>query len=169
MKGKDRQDRMEPPFFRLIHLSPYSWGVMTVFIAVFAIMIRPVAWEAVDYWNERGMTNADRRDSMGLPFPVSKPPVGVSHILNRDQLRWIFLQEIRMDAMRTRLNHDNEEAVKKFIRMVDDYNSRAASYQCESADLQAARQDVEQYREAIRESAVAEAEAMGWDKPAEGS
>ncbi len=159
---------MDPLFSQLSRLHPYPWGVMTVFIAVFAIIVRPVALEAVDYWNQKGMTGAELQDSLGLPFHVSKPPVGVSHILNRGQLRWIFMQEIRMDAMKTRLNHDNEAAVKKFMRMVDDYNSRAASYQCEAADLQAARQDVEQYQEAIRESAIAEAEAMGWDRPAYG-
>lgn len=149
-------------------LRPYPWLVITALLAVFAIIVRPVAMDAADYWNRSEMTDEERLASFGLPFRVSKPPAGASHILNREQLRWIFVQEIRMDAMKECINHDNEFAVRAFMRMVDDYNTRGASYRCEASDLREARQDIEEYQEEIRESAVAEAEAMGWNKPAVG-
>ncbi len=144
----------------------HHWMVMAVFISVFAIILRPVALSVVDCWNRQDMTDRDRMASYGLPFHVSKPPVGEGHILNRGQLRWVLMQEIRMNAMQSCLDYGNESAVRQFMQLVDDYNSRGADYRCELIDLWAAQEDVESYHEEIWGSAVAEAEAMGWDRPA---
>ena len=51
------------------------------------------------------------------------------------------------------------------MRMVDDYNAHGASYLCEASELRAALRDIEEYQEEIRENAIAEAEAMGWNLP----
>ena len=146
-------------------IHPYAWLVMTVFVAFFSVVMRPVALDAADYWRRSGMTPQERQESYGMPFQVSKPPAGVRHILNREQLRWVLLQEIRMDAMKSCLNQDNEEAVRGFMRMVDDYNAHGASYLCEASELRAARCDIEEYQEEIRKNAIAEAEALGWNLP----
>lgn len=147
---------------------PWTWIVMTVFVAVFSVILRPLAFEAVDHWHRKKMTDEDRQVSFGLPFHVTKPPVGADHILNREQLRWIFLQEIRLDAMQSCIHKDNEMAWKGFKQMVVDYNSRGSSYRFEISELRAAQRDIEAYRQEIHEGAAAEAEAMGWNKPFSG-
>lgn len=148
---------------------PFAWIVMAVFVAMFSVILRPVALDAVDHWHRREMTEEERRLSFGLPFHVTKPPVGADHILNREQLRWIFLQEIRLDAMKSCIHRENEMAWKAFRQMVVDYNSRGSSYRSEASELRAARRDIEAYRREIHEGAVAEAEAMGWNKPVHGN
>ncbi len=166
-KGKAEKIRQWASEFLVSHVGgnrAYQWTVVAVFLSVFVLIVRPLSLGAVDLWNRHGMTEQDRQESYGLPFPVSKPPSGNGHILNRDQLRWIFMQEIRMDAMKECLNHGNESAVREFMQLVDDYNMRGASYCCETADLRAAQQDIRDYREEIRQSAMAEAEALGWSR-----
>lgn len=167
-KGKSERIRQWAVGFLVSHVGgdrAYHWMVMAVFLSVFVIIARPLALGAVDLWTCHAMTEQDRQESYGLPFPVSKPPSGNGHILNRGQLRWIFMQEIRMDAMKECLHHGNESAVREFMQLVDDYNMRGASYRCETADLRAAQQDIRDYREEIRQSAMAEAEALGWSRP----
>ena len=145
----------------------YRWSLAAVLVAIFSVILRPIALSAVDFWARREMTELERQASYGLPFHVSKPPAGEGVVLNRGQLRWILLQEIRMDAMKSCLNHGNETAVREFMKLVDDYNARGAKYRCELVDLRAAQADIAEYREEIQRSAIAEAEAMGWDQPEE--
>lgn len=140
-------------------------GLLTALcVMFFAVILRPLALDLVDFCYGIAMTEEERKAAMGLPFPVSPPPEAESRMLNRAQIRWVLIQEIRMDVMNTAINHENASAVAAFQALVDDYNARGASYTYEAADMRSACEDVAAYREVIREHAIEEVLSQGWDK-----
>lgn len=80
-------------------------------------------------------------------------------------MRWILVMEIRMDEMKSMIHHDNEAAVREFTEMVEDFNARAASYRCETADFQGASKDVEECVNEIKQRAAADVKKLEWDCP----
>ncbi len=143
----------------------FEWLLMVIILSIFVMLFRPIALDVVDSWNCCHMTADESRDSMELPFKLSKPPVGKNHMLNRSQVRWILVMEIRMDEMKSMIHHDNEAAVREFTEMVEDFNARAASYRCETADFQGASKDVEECVNEIKQRAAADVKKLEWDCP----
>ena len=70
------------------------------------------------------------------------PPVGEGHVLNREQIRYCFSEDIRLDAMKTLINSYSNVEVDRFNAMVADYNSRCARFKYRRGTLESVRSEV---------------------------
>ncbi|MBR3621859.1 MAG: hypothetical protein IKN43_00725 [Selenomonadaceae bacterium] len=134
-------------------------------LMLFSLFLRPVSLEIYDLCLRRSMTEDEKRLSYGLPFHVKKPPVNPGRRLTRAELRWIFLTEIRLDAIRDVIPEANERAHRAYSAMAQDFNVRGANYEYEYTEYLAARREIEEYRKIIAENAVNEAVLSGLTKP----
>ena len=100
-----------------------------------------------------------------MPFAVEEPPAGEGFLLRRSHVRWLVREEIRLSAMRPHINHDNPKAMKAYYELLEEFNAVAKNCSSERVDIEAAKADIEPYREEIEKMAALEVEVNGWDKP----
>lgn len=94
-------------------------------------------------------------------YVTEKPPVGEGRVLSRAQIRWCHEQEIRLTAMKTKVDTFSETSVNIFNRQVDDYNSRCGSFRYRGEDLESAEREVEKRRAEIWKEGLLEAVLLG--------
>ena len=129
---------------------------------LFALVLRPLALDLYDLADVKLMETGDRSAAKGLPFRVTPPPIGRNHILNRAELRWVFLTEKRLDMIKPHLNHNREEDVRAFSMLVQDFNRRAGKFRYEKTDYLAAKGDIKKYHLIIEDDALYELSARGF-------
>lgn len=106
--------------------------------------------------NERGSLQETGQASIGSPSSApqtkrsgkfAKPPTGTNNVLSASQIRWCLREDIRIEALRSRVNTNRKVSV--FNSMVDDYNRRCASFRYETITMERARRDVAAMRSRI--------------------
>ncbi|SFT53108.1 hypothetical protein SAMN02910356_00935 [Selenomonas sp. GACV-9] len=147
---------------RLLH-GVGSWLVYVMIALVVVFIVKPAIYEHMDASAAAEMTDEQKKEAMGLPLKVSKPREGAAS-LEREELRWIVMTEIKLDAMRPHINQYNGKAVDDFNAMVDEFNVRCKEYHYKRSDMQTVRNDMAKYREQIQQKAREEVQAKGWDK-----
>ncbi|MBN8728167.1 MAG: peptidoglycan-binding protein [Xanthomonadales bacterium] len=85
----------------------------------------------------------------------TEPPVGQDLVLSREQIRYCFAEDIRLDAAKSAVNNYVDADVDRFNAMVTDYNSRCGSFRYHTNnrgrnDLNSARRDIEQFRSQLQ-------------------
>lgn len=95
----------------------------------------------------------------GTGLSYIKPPVGTSNLLSVAEIRWCIRESIRIEAMRDVV--DNDVGISEFNRIVDDYNSRCASYRYRNGSLSQAKRDVAPYQSQIVAEAIHVASQWG--------
>ncbi|WP_165807683.1 peptidoglycan-binding domain-containing protein [Plesiomonas shigelloides] len=95
--------------------------------------------------------------STGLQY--TKPSVGSNNVLSVPEISWCIREGIRIEAMRDII--DNNVGMDEFNRIVNDYNSRCASFRYRQGSLSRAERDVEAYRRQIVLDAINEAKQWG--------
>ncbi|MBR2215765.1 MAG: hypothetical protein IJ849_08425 [Selenomonadaceae bacterium] len=138
--------------------------LVTLCISFFAVLTRPLALDAFDLWERLTFTEADSEASYGLPFAVVKPEPVPTQMLNRAQIRWLLIQNERLKVFHEAISPGNSEGQAAFNEMVREYNQRA-DYSFETADMEAAKEDVAQHLEFIRAAALDEVLSSGWEVP----
>ena len=81
----------------------------------------------------------------------TEPPIGINNILSLPQIRWCLREQIRVDTMRVLINSNIK--VKKFNKIVSNYNQRCSKYRYKIRTLQVAKQEVETQRHIIVDEA----------------
>ncbi|MBR3722891.1 MAG: hypothetical protein IKN12_09020 [Selenomonadaceae bacterium] len=145
----------------VIHTYCFTLGLLLFF----SLLLRPISLDAVDIYYNRSMTEDERKLSYGLPFHIKKPPINPGRRLSRAELRWVFLTEIRLDAIKEVIHEANERAHRAYSAMAQDFNVRGANYEYEYTEYRAAKKDIEKHREIIVENAVTEAVLYGLTRP----
>ena len=140
-----------------------NFAVVFVCVFFFVTLTHRAALDAADNFSARNKSAAGIEADYDIPLPVEKPPKGGGWLLNRANLRWLRCEEIRLEAMRSVVNFDNERAIKEYIAETWAFNAVAKNCFCEIADLKAAWADVEPFRATIEETAHFEAQTNGWD------
>lgn len=137
-------------------------------ILLFSLVMRPIALDIVEMQNKDDtLVVSDTPEEIAeeenpFPFEMKKPPEGVDRKLTRAEMRWIFKEEIRLNAMKRIINDGNERAHRAYSAMVRDFNVRGANFKYELRDKTCAENDVEVFREEIVENAIDEAKSYGW-------
>jgi peptidoglycan hydrolase-like protein with peptidoglycan-binding domain len=85
----------------------------------------------------------------------SKPPVGTKHLLSRNQIRYCHLEEIRIDAMQTEISQFSEVEILNSNSIVDDYNSRCASYRYREGSVSAVKRSIHGKETEYRQEGIA--------------
>jgi hypothetical protein len=84
------------------------------------------------------------------------PSVGRGNTLSRAEIRYCLAEEIRLQGAQSALSRDaKRNDIPRFNQMVDDYNSRCASYRYRSGTLESARRDIEPARDQLRAAGAA--------------
>jgi len=99
--------------------------------------------------------------SAGLHY--TKPSVGTNNALSVPEIRWCIREVIRMESMRDVI--DTNDGIDEFNKIVNDYNSRCASYRYRQGSRSRAERDVEAYRSQIVSEAIREARRLGRSYP----
>lgn len=140
--------------------------LLILVILLFSVLTRPVALDIAEI---RGIDeeNVEREEPKAyeennFPFAVIKPPDGLERRLTRAEMRWIFKEELRLNAMKRVINDGNERAHRAYSAMVQDFNARGANFKYELRDKTKAEEDIEIYKEEIVKNAMEEAKAYGW-------
>ena len=141
-----------------------NFALAFVCLFFFVTLTHTAALDAADIFVARNAKLSETAADFDMPLPAEKPPEGEGWLLNRSHLRWLCRESIRMEALKSGINYDNERAVKEYFAELQKFNSVAQNCFCEAADLKAAHRDVEPFREIIEEAARLEAEANGWGK-----
>ena len=76
----------------------------------------------------------------------TKPPYGTNKILNREQIRYCLAQGIRIDAIGEKVNNYSTSEIDKSNALVNDYNSRCATYRYRSGVQSGAQRDINKYK-----------------------
>jgi len=84
------------------------------------------------------------------PLSEELPPVGRNKILRREQILYCLSQEMRLSSMRAILNAGSPTELAKFNAAIADYNRRCGYFRYYARVMQAAREEVEPHREALR-------------------
>lgn len=148
-------------------------NVMFVFaLLIFAVVMRPFALDIAemhgisrvneDNSSEDQSFEESQVEENPFPFSVIKPQEGTQRRLTRAEMRWIFKEELRLNAMKRVIDMDNERACKAFSVMVRDFNVRGANFQYEFCDKIRAQEDVNKFKEEIEREAMDEAIEYGW-------
>ena len=135
-----------------------------LFTFVFIVVTRSAALNIADDMATDGKSAEQVMADNDMPFMVTRPPDGGGWLLTRANLRWLVREEIRLEAMRSVVNFENDRALKEYIAMLREFNAIAENCSCEAEDWRAARADIERFRAVIEENARLEAEVNGWDK-----
>lgn len=141
--------------------------LLALVILLFSLLTRPVALDIAEM-RESGKESVERNAEKDneeeniFPFEITKPPDGVDRRLTRAEMRWIFKEELRLNAMKRVINEGNERAHRAYSAMVQDFNIRGANFKYELHDKTRAKEDIEIYREEIVKNAMEEARAYGW-------
>jgi len=69
------------------------------------------------------------------------PPIGSDHVLGTAQIRYCLAEDIRLEAARDGVRADAE--IDRFNSMVEDFNSRCASYRYRRQEFEAVKRQVE--------------------------
>ena len=146
-----------------------KWVLYAVAALLVIYVIKPAIYEHMDASAAAEMTEAEKQESMGLPLKISKPPQGKSTTLNREELRWMAMMDIKLEAMRPHINQYNNKAIDEFNAMINEYNARCGEFRYRRSDLQTVRNEMEKYQEQIKQKAREEVQAKGWDKAPEKS
>ena len=136
-------------------------------ILLFSVLTRPVALDIAEIQgiNEEIAIENDLEEVTEeniFPFKVTKPQDGLNRRLTRAEMRWIFKEELRLNAMKRVINDGNERAHRAYSAMAQDFNARGANFKYELRDKIKAEEDIEIYREEIVKNAMEEARAYGW-------
>ncbi|MDR3231707.1 MAG: peptidoglycan-binding protein [Synergistaceae bacterium] len=162
------------PFAFLSSPNTWGWGVVAVIFIVWLMNTeskpprQTLTPRAASQNSPPRQTQPPRTTSTNSPSSntntssaplYERPPVGTDHALSVSQIRWALREGIRIEAMQDFI--DTNDAVEKFNKIVNDYNSRAAQFRYYERDMQRAKSDVE----AARSKIVAEAkkEALEWN------
>ncbi len=130
---------------------------------IFALVTRPFALDVAEFqgYNADVITE-NTEEEKDFPFLIIKPQEGLDRCLTRAEMRWIFKEEMRLNAMKKVIGENNERAHKAYSAMVQDFNVRGANFKYELRDKTSAKEDIEPYREEIEQNAVKEARSYGW-------
>ena len=79
------------------------------------------------------------------------PPVGNAILFNAAQIRYCLAADIRMDGAKAVMDHYSQYDVERFNSLVSDYNNRCSHFQYRKGALEAARREVEEFRNEIKE------------------
>lgn len=151
-------------FFKFLVLNALALLTLMIFSRPLALdlaeagNIQPVLEIEGDSLDEDEDAEAD----FGLPFSLVKPPEDPERRLTRAEMRWIFLHETRLLAMRRVLSDENERAHRAYSAMAADFNVRGANYEYEFYEKKRAESDIEPYKEQIAEKAKEDALNWGW-------
>lgn len=169
VKDETPETEAESPSFvsRLLH-GIGSWMVYVMIALVVVYIVKPAIYEHMDASAAAEMTEEQKQEAMGLPLKISKPRQGAAS-LEREELRWIAMTEIKLDAMRPQINPYNGKAVDEFNAMVDEFNVRCKEYRYKRSDMQTVRNEMNKYQDQIKQKAREEVQAKGWDKAPEKS
>lgn len=74
------------------------------------------------------------------------PPVGTGRTFSSNELRYCKSESVRIDGIRSALNENSSEEVRRFNQTVSDYNSRCAEYRYRKGALEAVIAEVESNR-----------------------
>lgn len=88
------------------------------------------------------------------------PPVGRQHILQQEQIFYCLSEEIRIDAMRKRIDLTSKGEVDWFNSRVADFRSRCGRYRYYDRVMDAARADAELHRDGL--NAVGAQRVVDW-------
>ena len=76
----------------------------------------------------------------------SRPPISESNLHSIEELQYCLAEEIRLNGADSSVNSYIESDINRYNAMVDDYNSRCASYRYYRTDFERARKAVERFR-----------------------
>lgn len=151
-------------------------NILLIFAFVlFALVTRPVALDVAEYSEQKdesvilfetfeGIEKVEENDENPFPFSTIKPQEGLDRRLTRAEMRWIFMEEIRLNAIKDIIDEGNAKAHKAFSAMTQDFNVRGANFKYEWRDKNRAQEDVDAYKDEIVKNAVDEARSYGWGK-----
>lgn len=169
------QNSLKKPFFKdtiskRCVINFIRTNVMFLFsVLLLSLVTRPLALDIVEKQNINAevMTSDDTpeeipKEENPFPFELKKPPEKADRRLTRAEMRWIFKEEIRLNAMKVVINDENARAHKAYSAMVRDFNVRGANFSYELHDKTRAEEDIEAYRDEIAKNAMDEARSYGW-------
>ena len=81
------------------------------------------------------------------------PPVGPDRVLDAAQIRYCLSEDIRLDAARDVVSADAD--VDRFNSMINDYNSRCASYRYRRQVFESVQREVQSNRTSLQAEGVA--------------
>lgn len=106
------------------------------------------------------ISRTESRSPSPVSFEEAIPPSGRDRVLGRSEIRYCLYQGERLDILRSLAN---ELEIPRFNLLVDDYNSRCASFQYRPGILEAVESEVASRRSILR--ADAERIRDGWRQP----
>lgn len=95
------------------------------------------------YFESQPSANYPQLPSTVSQLKLETPPVGSSHVLNINQIRYCQTEKIRIEAIKTIVNDNNHTEIVRFNNLVDDYNSRCGKYKYMNDDLQTVKRELE--------------------------
>jgi hypothetical protein len=81
------------------------------------------------------------------------PPIGPDRVLEAAQIRYCLSEDIRLEAARNVANADTD--VDRFNSMINDYNSRCASYRYRRQVYESVQREVQSNRASLQAEGVA--------------
>lgn len=81
------------------------------------------------------------------------PPIGPDRVLEAAQIRYCLSEDIRLEAARSVANADTD--VDRFNSMINDYNSRCASYRYRRQVYESVQREVQSNRASLQAEGVA--------------
>lgn len=123
----------------------------------------PVARTQKSSYSVQAKSNSStkKEESPNKEIKYSKPSVGNNREFTMAEMHWAARETIRLETMKPLIK--NNEGVKAYNKMVNDYNSRASSFRYRGHSWDVAKADVEEHRQEIERDAEKEVSQNGWD------
>lgn len=146
--GASRQPKVmqnAPPKKRSIKFQVFKFG------AIVALIVGGI-YLATDLSNDNagsGQTASDEQPPQATEPVASsteedEPPVGTGQTFTDNEIRYCLSQSIRLNGAQSAMNKYSQADVDRYNALVDDYNSRCASFQYPAGDLQSVQGEVNQ-------------------------
>lgn len=81
-----------------------------------------------------------------VAWQEEKPPEGKGRTFSSNEIRYCKSESIRVDAMQAALNEKSSEEIRRFNRVVSDYNGRCADYKYRNGTLEPVIAEIERNR-----------------------
>jgi hypothetical protein len=99
--------------------------------------------------SDTGQTTSEQQPAQAVEPVASsteedEPPVGSGLTFTDNEIRYCLSQSFRLNGAQSALNKYSQADVDRFNALIDDYNSRCASFQYPPGELQSVQDQVNQ-------------------------
>lgn len=118
-----------------------------------------VIWAVADQRSNSGNTSATPETTYTQAPPEAlaevRPPVGTDIVLSSDQILYCLSEKIRLEGAQGAVSTYSQSEVDRFNAMINDYNSRCASFRYQAGTLEAIQAQVEANASHLRSEGAA--------------